>query len=209
MNDVYKLPELSEVTPLVLITGFLGAGKTTLLRELLIAIRGAELESDVILNDYADANLDSATLEELATSIEPLTAVCACCEGFDFLLEMAVKSADSDSDLLFIELNGTADPVPIVEAFALLEEKMKRHPRWQICVINPQLFGSREGYADIENLQLQTASHVYFSHTDEGSASEEVIAKIRAVNPEVSILTNTELKEMVVSALSLNPEPRF
>ena len=194
-----RIPQFVPVRPVLMLTGFLGAGKTTLLRELLIATRDAELRSDVILNDYADANVDSATLRDFAQNIEPLTATCACCEGLDFLLDLSMKSVRSKSDLLFIELNGTADPVPIVETFTLLENKLQLHPRWQVCVIDVRRFGSRGGYKDIELLQLQTASHIYLSHTDAESSYETIIQEIRRTNSSASIVQKQELIEMVIA----------
>jgi len=145
-----QIPTFITTRPLILITGFLGAGKTTLLRELLQGCKEKELLSDVILNDYSDANVDLITLEDHARNIEPLTAACACCEGMDFLLELSLKSSKSDSDILFVELNGTADPVPIIESFTLLHEKLQLHPRWQVCVIDVRNFGKRTSYEDID-----------------------------------------------------------
>jgi len=192
-----NLPELVDMRPLILITGFLGAGKTTLLRELLLSTKKQGYKSHVILNDYGDAEVDSARLAKVAESIEPLTAGCACCEGMDFMLELSLKANQTDSHILFIELNGTADPVPLVETFTLLEGKLKRHPRWQICVINPALFGKRGKHSDIEILQLQTASHIYLSHSDQATNTAEVISEIRAINPSVSILSLDELSESI------------
>ena len=192
------LPEFASFRPVVLLTGFLGAGKTTLLRELLTHTQRSSLQSDVILNDYADARMDSATLEKFARNIEPLTATCACCEGLDFLLDLSLKSAKSESDLLFVELNGTADPVPIVESFTLLEDKLQLHPRWQICVIDVRHFGKRGGYQDIEKLQLQTASHIYFSHEDEEYSHKAIIDAVKEVNPYASVIDKGRLIEEVI-----------
>lgn len=138
--------------PVVRFTGFLGAGKTTLLREVLLAVKEADLVSNVILNDYTEAMIDCATSQGFAESAEPLTATCACCEGMDFLLDLSVKASNSSADILFIELNGTADPAPIVESFTLLEEKLRLFPRWQVCVIDVRSFGKRGAYSDIEEL---------------------------------------------------------
>lgn len=193
------IPSVIAVRPVILLTGFLGAGKTTLLRELLIAVKQKGMQSDVILNDYADANLDSATLEQYTQSIEPLTATCACCEGLDFLLDLSVKSSKAESDLLFVELNGTADPVPVVEAFTLLEDKLQLHPRWQVCVIDVRHFGKRGAYRDIEELQLQTASHIYFSHEEEEFSREAVIDEVKRINPYASIVDREDLIKMVLA----------
>lgn len=192
------ITSLVSVRPVLILTGFLGSGKTTLLRRLLSSCQKAGLHADVILNDFSDARLDSSTIEGLAKSIEPLSAGCACCEGLDFLLELSLKSNQGDSDILFVELNGTADPVPIIEAFTLLEEKLKRHPRWQVCVIDTRHFGDRASFRDIEELQLQTASHIYFSHINEGQSTDELLIKIRKVNAFATVLTEDELAEKVV-----------
>ncbi len=197
LSPASSLPVLSTVRPLLILTGFLGAGKTTLLRALLTATREAGYTTDVILNDYADATLDGATLEGLTHTLSPLTAACACCEGLDFLLELALQSADSGSDLLCIELNGTADPIPIIESFTLLEHKLKRHPRWQICVIHPDHFRTQARYEDIETLQLQTASHIYFSHTDTAPVSEELLGQVREINPSANIISLADLQQAV------------
>jgi len=78
---------MSQSKPLLLITGFLGAGKTTLLRDLLIDLRRQDLKSDVILNDFANAELDSATLDSRSVmSVAPLAAGCACCDSLEELI---------------------------------------------------------------------------------------------------------------------------
>jgi hypothetical protein len=74
------------MTPLILITGFLGAGKTTLLRQLLVQLRAANIRAHVILNDYANAALDSATLRDLAPDIIPITGSRVCCNSLGNLL---------------------------------------------------------------------------------------------------------------------------
>ena len=105
--------------PLVLITGFLGAGKTTFLRDLLIQIKSQDLTADVILNDYKNASLDAETLHGKAESIATLAASCACCDGLSDLVQLAVTAQASRSSVLVVELNGTADPLPLLEAFIL------------------------------------------------------------------------------------------
>lgn len=193
------IPQIVAARPVILLTGFLGAGKTTFLRQLLLATQKAGVSADVILNDYADAKLDSATLEGLAASIEPLTATCACCEGLDYLLKLSMKSAKSESDVLLVELNGTADPVPIVESFTLMENKLQLHPRWQVCIIDARHFGQRGAYRDIEELQLQTASHIYFSHLSGAQPPEDVLGKVREMNPHATVVSKEEFIKVVLA----------
>ena len=56
------ITSLLSVRPVVVLTGFLGAGKTTLLKSLLKSCQNEDLRADVILNDFSDAELDSATV---------------------------------------------------------------------------------------------------------------------------------------------------
>ncbi|MFD2255213.1 CobW family GTP-binding protein [Luteolibacter algae] len=195
-----NITQLRTRKPLILLTGFLGAGKTTFLRALLKSTADFQLHADVILNDYENAHLDSETLRDHAATVEAIAASCACCEGLDFLIDLSVSASTSRNDLLFIELNGTADPLPLLESFTLLEPKLLRQPRWQVCVIDARTFGQSRDHRSICELQLETASHFFLSHTDEISPVERNIlySKIRAINPGASETT----PGLLASALS-------
>lgn len=186
--------------PLVILTGFLGAGKTTFLRGLLQATAKYQLRADVILNDYENAYLDSETLRDTAASVEPIAAACACCEGMDFLIDLCASAATSRNDLLFIELNGTADPVPLLESFTLLESKLLRSPRWQICVLDARSFRTNTAHRQLRELQLETASHFFLSHTETLTFRERntLYERIRAINPLASETT----PELLAAALA-------
>ncbi len=177
--------------PLVLLTGFLGAGKTTFLRALLATLQPWQLRADVILNDYENAYLDAETLRGSAATIEAIAASCACCEGLDFLVDLSLSANSSRNDLLLVEVNGTADPLPLLESFILLESKLRRHPRWQVCVVDARNFSKRGFYSSLEEIQLETASHFHLSHAGEISILERnlLYERIRAVNPTASETT--------------------
>jgi len=117
-------------------TGFLGAGKTTLLREFLDLLEDREIKSDVILNDRENAYIDKATLENQASEIKALTGSCVCCEGFNDLMQMILKASTNNQDVLLIELNGTADPIPLQQSFTILESKFCLRPRWHLGLLN-------------------------------------------------------------------------
>lgn len=195
-----NIKQLQTRKPLILLTGFLGAGKTTFLRNLLKATALSQLRADVILNDYENAHLDSETLRDTAATVEPIAASCACCEGLDFLIDLSVSASASRNDLLFIELNGTADPLPLLESFTLLESKLLRQPRWQVCILDARNFGKSKENRTLRELQLETASHFYLSHTDAITAVERNIlyTRIRAINPGASETT----PELLASGLS-------
>lgn len=200
------LPEnvrpLISFRPLVMVTGFLGAGKTTFLRSFLECLKEWYLASDVILNDYENADLDAETLRDKAFSVEALAASCACCDGLEPLIDLAIAAGRSRSDALAIELNGTADPLPLLESFTLLEEKIGLRPRWQVCVLDARNFGKRGYYDRLEFLQLQTASHFVLSHSKSCSMAERkrLLERIRAATPKASETTPGEMAASVARA---------
>ena len=191
---------------MLMITGFLGAGKTTLLRDLLDQLAEREHLADVILNDRENAYIDKATLEDHAANIAALTGSCVCCEAFHDLVDMILKASESDHDVLLIELNGTADPVPLQESLTLLESKLCLRPRWQVCVIDARHFRKRKRFNDLEILQLETASHYYISWDSELSEAslEQLEEDIRSVNSNASRTTPELLADALIGSIANN-----
>lgn len=201
-SNAADFPGLEMPRPLVAITGFLGAGKTTFLRGLLVETRALGLEADVILNDYENAEIDAESLRDQAAEVVTLSAACACCEGLEFLVEMAMAAAGSRRDLLAVELNGTADPLPLLEAFTLMESKLRLRPRWQVCVIDARSFGRRGRLGSLERLQLETASHFVIGHIA-GLPPEriaEVAGLLALINPKASPITPAGMAASVLRA---------
>ena len=205
-KEVSSLPSVVKVRPMIMFTGFLGAGKTTLLRDVLIDLASRDILSDVILNDRENAYLDRSTLKGHAAEVKALTGSCVCCEGFHDLIDMILKVSKSRHDLLLIELNGTADPVPLQESFTLLESKFCLRPRWQVCVIDPRHFRKRRRFNDLESLQLETASHYYISWSNQLTGQEKLQIKegIEAINPRATRTTASELAEALSQSIRNN-----
>ncbi|MBB5350317.1 G3E family GTPase [Haloferula luteola] len=196
-----SLPPLaSSAKPLVLLTGFLGAGKTSLLREILDASAARSLSVDVILNDYENAELDAETLYERAATVAPIAASCACCSGLQPLVELTLAAASSRHDLVVVEVNGTADPTPLLETFTLLESRIPLQPRWQVGVIDARHFGHRGPFDSLEIAQLETASHVVIRHAETLSSPErqQLINALRRSNPQASLTSAFPLVEQLV-----------
>ncbi|MBT5063538.1 MAG: hypothetical protein HOI50_04790 [Verrucomicrobia bacterium] len=190
--------------PLLLITGFLGAGKTTLLRSLLTDIVEYGFKTDVILNDFGDAEIDSATLDCTSlTSLAPLAAGCACCESLEELVVLCRTAAKGKGDFVLVELNGTADPLPLLETFTLLEERLPFFPRLQVCVIDARHWESRKDYNDLEQRQLETASFWYLSFQEEMNADhlDKIKKSVRAIAPNSSEVNIKQLLQIIVSGI--------
>lgn len=200
------LPPLVTVRPMVLLSGFLGAGKTTLLRACLSSLATRGRLADVILNDRENPELDCESLRQRAASVSALAGACVCCEGLDQLAELALTAATSRHDLLFVELNGTADPIPVMETFTLMQSRFHMHPRWQVCVIDARNFGNRRRFRDLEELQLETASHFVLSHTAglDTPALDALRTRIHALNPRASETDAHLLSSQLEHALAAN-----
>lgn len=211
MPSVRSLPPPPVVVrhrPQLVVAGFLGAWKTTLLRKLLAALAEHGVTSDVILNDYENAELDAETLRESAATISPLSASCACCGGLEEMVNLALAAQDSRADCLLIELNGTADPIALIETFSLLEEKIHLRPRWQITVIDARKFGLRGAWQDLEDIQLATATHYLISHRDEVDKTRlaSVRERVRLINPHArNILIPMLATDIARSVASAKP----
>jgi G3E family GTPase len=200
------IPPLVGVRPLIMLTGFLGAGKTTFLRRCLAALKKRQILADVILNDRENAELDCETLRDQAADVTPLAGSCVCCEALDELCGLILAAAGSRHDALFLELNGTADPLPLLESFTLLESRFLLRPRWQVAVIDARHFRNRGFYQDLETLQLETASHYHLAHTEELGAADllRVRRQVEAVNPNASETDPESMIEHLARVLSRN-----
>ncbi len=204
--DTAAVPPLVSVRPMVLLSGFLGAGKTTFLRECLRILSEKRLRADVILNDRENPEIDCETLRGQGASIAALAGACVCCEGLDELAGLVMQCSETEHDALFVELNGTADPVPLLESFTLLESRFMMRPRWQVCVIDARHWGKREGYSGLEELQLETASQFMISHHDSVGESRlvEVRGAAKVVNPRASETNALALVELLAKAVARN-----
>jgi G3E family GTPase len=154
---------------------------------LLTGFSRREVMADVILNDVSNADLDAASIDQgQAASVAALSASCACCESLDELVALCKTAAGSRGDLLLIELNGTADPLVLVETFSLLKEDLLFYPIVQICVIDVRYWGKRGKLNRLERRQMEGAGMYLLSHTNNSGNLDirEVASEINNEYPE-------------------------
>ncbi|MDF1753312.1 MAG: GTP-binding protein [Verrucomicrobiales bacterium] len=190
--------------PLIFITGFLGAGKTTLLRTLSTRLGDRDVKVDAILNDYINAGMEAATISESAVSVVPLESGCACCESLDELIAVCRAAIEGEGDLLLLELNGTADPLPVLEAFSLMEETLPFFPRLQVCLIDARVWGKRGDLIPLEKRQLETAGYWMLSHADKVDPTRirEVEEGVRLIAPHSARITVRDFENIVIEELN-------
>ena len=163
----------------------------------------------MILNDIANAQLDAASINtNHASSIVPLSASCACCESLEELMALCKTASSGKGDLLVLELNGTADPLAIIENFSLLKDSLSFSPMMQICMVDVRKWGNRDQLTPIEKRQMEASSLHFLSYTD--LASEDDVERVENLLkdqfPQSQRITNERLAKALISCAQKSGE---
>jgi G3E family GTPase len=117
--------------PVTVLSGFLGAGKTTLLNHVLSNREGRRVA--VIVNDMSEVNIDAQLIatgeaslhrgEHGTDELVEMSNGCICCTLRDDLLHEVSRLANQGRfDALLIESTGISEPLPVAQAFTMLDE---------------------------------------------------------------------------------------
>jgi G3E family GTPase len=90
----------------------------------------------------------------------------------DVMLDALVAGKDRTSDVVLVELNGTADPIPILESLSLLVEFTRCAPILQVALVDATRWGTREFATALEIQQVETASHALITRLEQLPAAE-------------------------------------
>lgn len=180
----------------MIIAGYLGAGKTTLLREILPQMLESPRVPHVILNDVANAEVDSALLREVVETVQPISGGCICCDSTASLIGVLEHIPEHPPPMVFLEANGTTDPFPLIEMLTLDPVFAERFgPIYQVTVINESRWQKRLFPWDkrIERAQAATASHLMTNRRETATLKQQLRVK-------------TDLEEINPHALRCTPE---
>lgn len=206
---------MPELNPIVIVSGYLGAGKTTFLREIIPQLVGSPRPPYVILNDFSNAEVDSALLRQVAPDVDPISGGCICCDSSTSLINALEKIPQDLEPIVFIEANGTTDPFPLIELLTLDIALAERFgPVYQITVINESRWQKRFFSWDkkIERAQAATASHLLTNRSEKASIKQQARVKtdLLALNPNAVHTTAARfIAELITisseSTAALNP----
>lgn len=112
------------ITPVLLLTGYLGSGKTTLLNRILTNKKGIKFA--VIVNDIGEVNIDANLIAkggivgQQDDSLVPLQNGCICCTlKMDLVQQLSDLVTTHQFDYIVIEASGICEPAPIAQTISV------------------------------------------------------------------------------------------
>lgn len=191
--------------PVTLVGGFLGAGKTTLVNRL---ISTGDHRYGVVVNEFGDAQVDAALIEELEDNgVAELEGGCLCCVGREDLTGVFYDliCREEPPEYILVELSGMADPVPVAQQLLTTEFRGLLELDGIVAVADAEnldvtLREAPEGLA-----QLAYANVVVLNKADRVDDPKLIAAErtISRLNPLAPILraTNATVKTRDVTGL--------
>lgn len=174
-----------------LLFGFLGSGKTTLAKHLL-AERGRDVKTAVIVNEFGEVGVDGEILRGNNIDVVELNSGCLCCTLRGSLMlaveELRVKSG---VQRVIVEATGIAQPGELLEtlADASLGNKLEIGPLVTVVDVAkfPKLLSMLgDFYLDqIENADIVVANKIDIATPEQ---LREATREIRDINPDADLL---------------------
>ena len=149
----------------------LGAGKTTASQSVV------QLPAGGLSRCHTGRFINVTSMWPLWGTLPVSFSGCRCALVIPKNVLLCKAAASGKGDLLLIELNGTADPLALLETFTLLEKRLPLFPRWQVCVIDARRWEEEDALTLLKRRQLETSGFWYLSHGDQ--LQPEALERIR------------------------------
>lgn len=204
------------ITPVLLLTGYLGSGKTTLLNRILSNRKGVKFA--VIVNDIGEVNIDASLIAQGGVvgkkddSLVALQNGCICCTlKMDLVAQLRDIISMKKFDYIVIEASGICEPAPIAQTICSMPTMGAEYikdglPRLDCIATVVDALRMRDEFAsgaslqrenieedDLENLLIQQIEFCNLILLNKAAeVSPEDLAKlkqiIRALQPKAKIL---------------------
>ncbi len=174
-----------------LLFGFLGSGKTTLVRHLL-AERGREVKTAVIVNEFGEVGVDGEILRGSNVDMVELNSGCLCCtlKG-SLMLAVEELQAKAKVERIIVEATGVAQPGELTEALADASMKLKVEIGPLVTVVDAAKFPRLVSLlGEFYAAQIENADIVILNKSDLVTPEQldEASAHVRELNADADIL---------------------
>jgi G3E family GTPase len=181
---------------LEIVSGFLGAGKTTLINKLLREAWQGE-KTAVLENEFGEIGVDGDLLAGHELTVKEITNGCICCtlKG-DFVEGIKELARDYKPERIVIEPTGIGKLSDILEACELAEQDAPVSVYTAMTVAQAPLVPAfLEVSGEFYHEQLKSAPVIVLSAAQnlgaEDPALSEILGKIRELNPDAVIFTES------------------
>ncbi|MBP5858298.1 GTP-binding protein [Marivibrio halodurans] len=193
MTDETTDPGLERL-PVSVLTGFLGSGKTTVLNHLLR--HPAMGETAVVINEFGTVGIDHRLVETASEDMVVMDSGCLCCtirgdliETLRTLIRRRWKGEIPAFERLVIETTGLADPAPILHTLMTDPVISARYRLDGVVATVDAVAGAATLDAQPEAVkQAAVADRILLTKTDLEPATQDLEARLRALNPAAPIL---------------------
>ncbi|MFK0276567.1 CobW family GTP-binding protein [Ensifer sp. NPDC090286] len=188
--------EISRLTPINLLTGFLGSGKTTLLSRLLAD--PALSDAAVLINEFGEVGLDHHLVERIDDTMVLLQSGCLCCTVRGELAD-AIKVLHSKRERglvppfrrIVVESTGLADPFPVLSTIKA-DPVLRHHFRpGNVITTVDAVNGLTQLETYVEsNRQAAVADRLVVTKSDLSDAGTvgALSDKLRIINPDAPLV---------------------
>jgi G3E family GTPase len=168
---------MSDLVPLIIVTGFLGAGKTTMLNRVLGAANGRRV--GVIINELGRIDIDTRLIKSRSGDVMELVGGCVCHEvrvQSELWAAVAEVVKRSEPEVMILETTGIAEPWSILDGLDALPRRTSPVTAGAVvCVVDAESGVKQLERHEEARAQVEAADRILLSKLDLATP-EQIVA---------------------------------
>jgi len=172
--------EMSGITDVYLISGFLGSGKTTFLNRVIQGFPG-DRKLMILMNEFGDMGVDGSLVENEDLSMLEISkgSIFCVCVKTDFIKGLMNIAQNIQPDVLIIEATGVANPSDLKRDLKLSFFQDRFYLKEQFCLIDAANF--KDAYDTFTSVEKQLESATVFIINKIDEADDKIIQKVKQI----------------------------
>jgi len=194
---------------IIVLTGFLGAGKTTFLKKMIKYLEDTKIA--VVMNEFGRVSIDGELLEDTPIILEAINrgSIFCSCLKLNFVQKL-IDLADSDSEYVFVEGSGLADPSNMGEILDAVDTVKIDSYKYigGICVVDGLNFLNDKEDIETIKYQIEHCQIAVVSKTENSKRDykDKIFNEIKKINKDINIIFTDEVKAEEETMIFLNKE---